>query len=149
MPSDGSTGRLRDDGALLLAGTYSREEGEEILRQGSFGDLQRLRHAITESLGRIEIQLSEHRENGGDNEWATRARKAAHAYRMWLSRIATRLSDFNNEQPRSAVVIKGAGSTANKVADALNALVGRGCRVFAFAAVGSDLVVLATEPRKA
>lgn len=148
MPSEGSTGRVREDGELQLAGPYSREDGERILREGSFKDLQELRLVVTESLGRIEIQLEEHRVNGGDNEWAIRARKAAHAYRMWLSRITTRLSDFNTEQPRSAVVIKGAGSTAEKGASAINALVTRGCRVFAFAAIGPDLLVLATEPRK-
>lgn len=141
-------GRVRDDGQLQLAGKYSRDEGERVLKEGKVKDLLDLRAAIIESLSHIDSQLDEHNERGGDPDWALRARGAKRAYTSWLSRISARLAEVHpSERKRSAVVLKGIATDADRVADALNHMLAAGSTVLSFSIVGGDVVVLATEPK--
>lgn len=83
----------------------------------------------------------------GDHDWRARAGKLQRIVDTQLGRIRTRLSVLSpSARPYSAVAIPGAGRSGELAARALNELVSRGCKIGGYAAVGADLVVMASEP---
>lgn len=139
-------GSPRTDGDLPLAGKYTRADGDRIIESGTIAEAMSLRAALLESVSHIDTQIEEARHRAPDSAWLSRVRGARRAYRVWLDRLAAKLSD--SRDPRSAVLLRGV-NTADRVTVALNALLDKGCHVVAFAVVGSDLVVIATEPKQA
>ena len=135
----------RNDGHLPLAGKYTRADGERIIESGTIAEAMLLRAALLESISHIETQLEEARHRVPDSAWLSRVRGAKRAYRVWIDRLAAKLSD--SRDPRSAVILRGINTSA-RVTVALNELLDKGCHVIAFSVVGADLIVIATEPRQ-
>lgn len=82
-----------------------------------------------------------------DPEWRDRASRLGRLIDAQLGRIRARLSALTPSTMRyAAVAIAGAGRTGELAAKALNQLVERGCKIGGYAAVGADLVVMASEP---
>lgn len=141
---------------------------------GTAEDLIRLRVEITELKKKLETQLDNDKlgytaevmqlvEGGmdakeatwrakasGDRDWIARARGLLRRCDVWLTKIKARLGALTSTSQASkysAVVIPGAGTSAETVAEACNAFLQRGCWISNTLVIGTDLVIIASEPK--
>lgn len=163
-----------DPGDRRLITGYTRAQGEQVLKQGTIGELAQLRNAIIIERGRIQGEIDDEKATeierrtellkGGmhpreaemraegecDHDWLVRARGAQRALDSWLNRVAARISELQpGGHPKNvgAVVVAGVGKHSTMVSTALNELIAKGVQIFAFGVVGGDLVVVGTAPK--
>jgi hypothetical protein len=149
------------------------QRANEILATGDVQRISLLRAELIEVKSRVQIQLSSDRYDyeaeradliqsgmhpreadlraraNGDADWRGRAAGVAQIADRLLKRVKSRLQELRAETKpvsRAAVCLAGAGRDGQAAAAAINHLLQGGCMIYGAFTIGSDLVVVASDP---
>lgn len=82
-----------------------------------------------------------------DHDWRARAKGLLRFIDSWITKIRARIVQLSpSSRPIRAVCLPGIARDGESVTSAINQLMDKGCKVLSFGVVGTDLVVVASEP---